>query len=150
MLHPSTPGPPLFALTFLNASITICFGIANGLLTDFGSFTGLLPAHRRLTTDELPGQPSPLLQTDYRPFLATTRRSAREPRIGTRPLTVAAAWSTPSRHEPNRAQAVSTFAFRRSLRKPQIRFTPPLCRTPPGQYMGTRQTSPRIWNAPRF
>ena len=36
IVHPSTPGPPWFALTFLNASTTACFGIANGLPVDLG------------------------------------------------------------------------------------------------------------------
>ena len=54
-MQPSTPGPPWFAFTFLNASTTACFGIANGLSFDLGSFTGLLPATGRLITDELPG-----------------------------------------------------------------------------------------------
>src|ERR1017187_187388 len=59
IVQPSTPGPPWFAFTFLNASTTACFGIANGLSFDFGSFTALLPAHRpvdyrRNFTDEPP------------------------------------------------------------------------------------------------
>ena len=36
MVHPSTPGPPWFSSTFLNASTTACFGIANGFSVDIG------------------------------------------------------------------------------------------------------------------
>jgi len=44
IVTPSTPGPPWFALTFLNASITACLGIANGFSDDLGWFTEFLPA----------------------------------------------------------------------------------------------------------
>ena len=36
IVHPSTPGPPWFAFTFLNASTTARFGIANGFSVDLG------------------------------------------------------------------------------------------------------------------
>jgi hypothetical protein len=51
---------------------------------------------------------------------------------------------------PTNDQAVSSLAFQRSLREPQVRFTPPLRRTPPGQYMGTRQTYPGFFGPTRF
>src|ERR1039457_1955504 len=60
IVQPSTPGPPWFAFTFLNASTTACFGIANGLSFHFGSFTALLPAMGRLITAELPRMSRPL------------------------------------------------------------------------------------------
>src|SRR5262249_23106597 len=44
----------------------------------------------------------------------------------------------------NQTETMSASTFQRSPREPQIRFTPPLCRTPPGQYMGTRQTPSRV------
>ena len=43
MLTPSTPGAPLFALTFSHACMTAHFEISNGLPGDFNSFTRLLP-----------------------------------------------------------------------------------------------------------
>jgi hypothetical protein len=43
---------------------------------------------------------------------------------------------------PTNTGTMSSPAFPRSPREPQTGFTPPLCRTPPGQYMGTRQTHP--------
>ena len=97
IVQPSTPGPPWFAFTFLNASTTACFGIANGLSVDFGWFTGLLPTTGRLITENFPDEPSPWLHAHYRPFTATTRRSASKRGIGTQPLTVSAARSAPSR-----------------------------------------------------
>ena len=45
--------------------------------------------------------PSPSLRPALPGFLTTTRRSARLPRIGTRPLTVSAAWGSPSRRRSN-------------------------------------------------
>jgi hypothetical protein len=51
------------------------------------------------------------------------------------------------RHAPSRCrpsaiaeqrQAVSPPAFPRSVQEPQTRLAPPACRTPPGQYSGTR------------
>ena len=41
--HPSTPGAPLFALTFSHAAQTSDFEITNGLPEDFNSLTRLLP-----------------------------------------------------------------------------------------------------------
>src|SRR5664280_374869 len=41
--------------------------------------------------------PAPWLQDHYSPFIATTSRSARVPRLGTLPLTVSAARGPPSR-----------------------------------------------------
>lgn len=55
MVQPSTPGPPWFAFTFLNASTTACLGIANGLSCNFGSLNGLLPTSGRLITKNLHG-----------------------------------------------------------------------------------------------
>ena len=46
--------------------------------------------------------------------------------------------------------AISGYAFPRSTRKPQIRFTSPLRRTPPGQSAGTRQTPPGPKQKPGF
>jgi hypothetical protein len=48
MVCPSTPGAPWLALTFLNASHTACFEIANGFSFRLGWLTGLLPATGRL------------------------------------------------------------------------------------------------------
>ena len=45
---------------------------------------------------------------------------------------------------------VAPRAFSRSMRKPQIKFTSPPCRTPPGQSTGTRQTPPETKKTPRF
>ena len=47
-------------------------------------------------------------------------------------------------------QAVSAPAFPRSMQEPQTRLAPPPCRTPPGQYSGTRQAHPGISASPRF
>ena len=142
MVTPSTPGPPLFSLTFLNAPTTACLGIANGFLStsaDSPSSSRPTPVDPKPTMDE----PSPWLHPHYRGIIATTRRSASRRGNGTQPLAVSAAWRAPYRPgQPDRDLSAS--AFQRSLQEPQIRFTPPICRTPPGQYMGTRQTPSRV------
>src|SRR6266536_2694692 len=148
-VHPSTPGAPWLAFTFSNASTTACLEITNGLSGDFGWFTRLLPTTGRLTTRTFHGEPSPWLHPHYQGFPATTRRSASGSSNGTQLLAVSAAWSAPSRPASQR-RAMSAPAFQRSRQEPQTGFTPPLCRTPSGQYMGTRQTHPGFWNPTRF
>jgi hypothetical protein len=149
-VHPSTPGPPLSACTFLNASTTACFEIANGLPADFGSSTELLPTfrpvdHRKTSRMSRPlgsrpiTGPSQLLRDGPPACEATVLSLLRFCRLRC---------SLSPGHSLD--QVMPSPAFQRSLRKPQIRFTPPLCRTPPGQYMGTRQTYPGFWNPTRF
>src|SRR5205823_4789760 len=69
-----------FAFTFLNASTTACFGIANGLSVDPGWFTRLLPALRPVGPADHPGRAvafaPPPLQRPHR-YYETVRRRAR-------------------------------------------------------------------------
>src|SRR6266700_2631388 len=90
-------------------------------------------------------EPAPSLHPHYRSFPATTSRSASRRRDGTQrlrcpPLTRSL---SPTRHATRRyGRAVSAPAFSRSVQEPQTRLAPPTCRTPPGQYSGTRQAHP--------
>ena len=89
---PSTPGAPLFALTFSHASQTARFEISNGLPDDFNSSTRLLPDSRPVDrTNTATNNPAPSLHPHYRGFTTTTSRSASAPRDGTHSLTVSAA-----------------------------------------------------------
>ena len=77
---PSTPGAPLFALTFSHASQTARFEISNGLPGDFqlvhATPPGELPVDR---TNTATNDPAPSLHPHYRGFTATTSRSASAP-----------------------------------------------------------------------
>jgi hypothetical protein len=66
---------------------------------------------------------SPLLRADPPARLASVLNASQLLLLGALPLAATA--------------AVSTRAFSRSVRKQQIRFTSPPCRTPPGQYLGS-------------
>jgi hypothetical protein len=84
--------------------------------------------------------PAPSLRPHYRGITATTSRSASAPGNGTH---------VPTGHSrlghslsPHAEAAVSRRAFSRSAREPQTKLTPPLRRTPPGQYTGIRQAHP--------
>ena len=83
---PSTPGAPLFALTFSHASQTSRFEISNGLPGDFSSSTRLLPENFPVDrTNTATNDPAPSLRPHYRGFTTTTSRSASAPRDGTQP-----------------------------------------------------------------
>ena len=71
----------------------------------------------------------------------------------TRPLRSTPLQGLPRYYGPVRQRAAKTRqrAFPCSMREPQTRLMPPLCRTPPGQSSGTRQVllpQPGAW--PRF
>src|SRR6478735_4676594 len=145
----STPGAPLFALTFSHASWTAHFEISNGLPGDFNSFTRLLPNPHGFAVDltnTVTNDPAPSLHPHYRGFPTTTSRSASRTRNGTHTRTRA----TPSRPPAKTERAVSTPAFSCFMQKPQTGLASPPCRTPPGQSAGTRQTHPGIMDTPRF
>jgi hypothetical protein len=83
---PSTPGAPLFALTFWYACQTSHFEISNGFADDFSSFMQLLPGPHRAPVDRTntaTDDPAPSLHPYYRSFSTTTSRSASAPRNGT-------------------------------------------------------------------
>src|SRR5215218_3250936 len=104
----STPGAPLFSLTFWNASHTARFEISKGLSDDFSSSTRLLPAQkawlieRTTATDD----PAPWLHSHYRRFTATTGRSAGKTRNGTQ---------GPSRYPPLRTLPLAARPRARSI-----------------------------------
>ena len=84
--HPSTPGAPLFALTFSQACQTSHFEISNGLPDDFSSFTQTPPKPHGfwlIRTNTATDDPAPSLHPHYRSFITTTSRSASAPRNGT-------------------------------------------------------------------
>jgi len=83
---PSTPGAPLFALTFSYACQTSHFDISNGFAEDFSSLMQLLPRPDRALVDRTntaTDDPAPSLHFRYRSFATTTSRSASAPRNGT-------------------------------------------------------------------
>ena len=83
---PSTPGAPLFALTFSYARQTSHFEISNGFTDDFSSLIQLLPRPDRALVDRTntaTDDPAPSLGPHYRSFVTTTSRSASAPRNGT-------------------------------------------------------------------
>src|SRR6478672_12774603 len=71
------------------------FGDFKRLHLRLGSDPRLLP--RRVGLGLTLVCPVPSLRSHYRTLIATTDRSAPVPRVGTLPLTVAAAWGSPSR-----------------------------------------------------
>src|SRR5438034_11534099 len=91
MDSPSTPGAPLFALTFSHASQTARFEISNGLPGDFSASTRLLPENFWLIERTRPRTTRPLCSgPHYRGLSATTSRSASASRDSTQPLTASA------------------------------------------------------------
>jgi len=83
---PSTPGAPLFALTFSQASLTAHFEISNGLSGDFNSPIATPPEPQRVSVDPMKtatDDPTPSLHPHYRGFTTTTSRSASRTRDGT-------------------------------------------------------------------
>ena len=103
---PSTPGAPLFALTFSQASCTAHFEITNGLSGDFNSFTRLLPNPTGSVdrTNTATDDPAPSLHPHYRGFPTTTSRSASRIRNGTH--THAARGLLPLTHPETRTSSV--------------------------------------------
>src|SRR5947209_13925087 len=81
---------------------------------------------------------SQLLRAGPPAFPATVLNPSRFRPLGTLPLST------------SNLVPVSGNAFPRSAWKQQIRLALPLCRTPPGQSTGTRQTCPGIKKTPRF
>jgi hypothetical protein len=78
------------------------------------------------------------------------------PRIGTRPLTVSAAWGSPF-HDRPRANTAPLAARGHGATgshvphtEAQTKLAPPPCRTPPGQQAGTRRAHPGTLARPRF
>ena len=147
---PSTPGAPLFALTFSQASFTAHFEISNGLPGDFNSSTRLLPNPNgsRLIERTQSQMTRPLRST---PITGASPLLRAGPPAG--PATVLTpalrtGYSLSPTRKPERA--VSDPAFSRSMQKPQTGLASPPCRTPPGQSAGTRQTHPGIIWTPRF
>src|SRR6478752_4202076 len=83
---PSTPGAPLFALTFSQASLTAHFEISNGLSGDFNAPSATPPEPQRVSVDPkktATDDPTPSLHPHYRGFTTTTSRSASRTRDGT-------------------------------------------------------------------
>src|SRR4051812_16152135 len=102
MVTPSTPGPPLFSLTFFHASQTSHFEISNGLPGDFSSLTRLLPQPEGLVdrtntaTDDLAPwlhlhRTKQRLHSYYRPVRQRVPRRYSIPRR-------VSTWESPSRH----------------------------------------------------
>ncbi len=123
----STPAEPLLALTLRYASQTTRLEISNGLTCDFDSLTWLLPS-TSVDHQTNPDNPPPSLQPHYRTFIASTRRSAPLPRIGTLPLAVSAAWSSPSRrphqHAIEHIEASGSQVPHRSLNRARATSAP--------------------------
>jgi deazaflavin-dependent oxidoreductase (nitroreductase family) len=147
---PSTPGAPLFALTFSQASWTAHFEISNGLSGDFNSFTRLLPNPNgfRLIERIQPQMTRPLRSTPITGASPLLRAGPpAEPATVLTPMQRTGFSLSPAR-KPERA--VSHPAFSRSMQKPQTGLASPPCRTPPGPSAGTRQARPGIRKTPRF
>ena len=130
---PSTPGAPLFALTFSQASQTSHFEISNGLPGDFSSPIELLPDTARLIERTSHGRPGPF---------APPPITGASPLLRAGPPARPASVLSPSRCLPLGALPLARPAaggqYRdtpspRSARKPQTGLTSPPCRTPPGQ-----------------
>ena len=86
-----------------------------------------------------------------RSFTATTGRSASERRVGTQCLRCDSLGTLPlATQGPAIPIALSTLAFSRSAREPQIRLTPPIRRAPPGQERAPARLIPRGKLNPRF
>ncbi len=127
LMHPSAPAAPLLALTLRYASQTTCLETSNGFACDFDSLTWLLPS---TSVDHQTNQdnPPPSLQPHYRTFIATTRRSAPLPRIGTLPLADSAAWGSPLRrprqHAAGPIRARGSHVPHRSLNRARATSAP--------------------------
>src|ERR1019366_7540601 len=93
----------------------------------FDSLTWLLPS---TSVDHQTNQdnPPPSLQPHYRTFIATTRRSAPLPRIGTLPLADSAAWGSPLRrprqHAAGHIRARGSHVPHRSLNRDRATSAP--------------------------
>src|SRR5450755_136362 len=151
MDSPSTPGAPLFALTFSHASQTACFDISNGLPGDFSSPARLLPELLADRANTATNDPAPSLRPHYRDLSATTSRSASASRDGTQPLTASAPpGALPLTRPASAGRAVPGHAFSCSARKPQTGLASPACRPRPGQSADPRQAHPEVARTPRF
>src|SRR6266700_4366196 len=126
------------------------FGMPNGLPCDFDSFTWLLPG-TLVDHQTNPDNPPPSLQPHYRTFIATTRRSAPLPRIGTLPLADSAAWGSPFRrpHHPTVGHIEASGSHVPHQRLNRARAT-----SAPDNHLArnarTRQTRPRATTGPWF
>src|SRR6266576_4812414 len=101
MDSPSTPGAPLFALTFSHASQTARFEISNGLPGDFSPSTRLLPENFWLIERTRPRTTRPLCSAPITGASALLRAGP-----PARPATVL----SPSRHQHRLERSLSPTA----------------------------------------
>src|ERR1019366_3048379 len=147
----STPGAPLFALTFSHASQTACFEIANGLPGASTSSIRFLPEHFRLIRRIKPRTTRPLRSapvTGTSPLLRTGPPA--RPATVLSPLRFSRSGCSLSAGPGNRDRPVSGRAFSCSVRKPQTGLASSACRTPPGQQADIRQAHPGGAETPRL
>src|SRR5262249_13876016 len=135
---PSTPAAPWLAFTLLKASHNSLFGILNGFASSTGSSRCQMASVGRWSRLN---NAAPSLQPHYRAFITTTGCSAPALRFGTFALVVG---TTCDFYLGIEAQVRTFHASAR------LRFAPPTCRMPLGQYHAIPRADPGGRVNPRF
>src|ERR1039458_5284898 len=99
IVTPSAPAAPLFSFTFSHASHTSRFGMSCVLPCNIGSVMRFIPF--RVAAFLSQSDPAPWLRPHYQVSQLLRAGPPACPATGTQPLTVSAAWSSPSRRHPS-------------------------------------------------